>query len=484
MAADLIKEEVLCNLQLEKAILGSLISDYNLLHQAGHDIERDSFFLELHREFYEFICFLLTEDGRYDVNSIIANRDYQELTLKFNNAFLTDCVAEASIINFENNVKLFKAYYLRRQLHTIGYDLVKDTSKGDNNPYKTYEELTMTLADLSRAAGTIQIVNAAKGLDEYEKMPPKKMKSTGFAKLDANWNGGVYDTDLITIGARSGMGKTAFICSGSYNLACKGKNSIIFSLEMSYEQLYCRQLSIHTGETYNNIMQKTFANTDLFWERYFDFKENIAPHIYYVDKSGMTYGEIVMEVKRLARQFEIEAVYVDYLQKSIGEATNLIRNQVINAVVALKNCAKEFGVPMYVLSQMKRDDDNKGNPAPNKTQIIESGKIEDESDRIILLYRPYYYYAQRLSKGINDESLLMQYIDGEEQSTQDWGQVLFEKDRHGGDYKNDIWMPFDGHTMRWCDSKGQLTKLLNQNQRLNRYDFEEDDLTGNNSIPF
>jgi replicative DNA helicase len=449
------KEELdqsLFDLKLEQSVLGTFLVNSVYFQISLADISGEVFCLENHQNFYDLLRFVYDEEGKFDLNRILAEIRFQKKEEEFSNSFIAELFGEADIDNLSDFCKILKAYYLRRSMNLLGNKLLEESKDGEVNPYDLYEESVTALSRVSEQASRIKVITAVKGLKEYITLEPKERKSSGFELLDSRFYGGFFESDLIVIGARPAMGKTAFICSGSYNLASKGKNVLIFSLEMNYEQIYMRHLAMHTKETFASVNSKRFLNQDSFWARFKEFEEKIAPHIFYIDKSGMTYNQIINEIKRLCKQHQFDAIYIDYLQKTLGEASSNVRIEVTNAVQSIKSCAKEVKTPIYLLSQLARKVDDRTIPKPTYADLMESGMIEAEADRVLLLYRPYAYYKV----GEGKERFLTDMINGIEQPTQNWGEVIIAKDRHDG-VNDGVWMPFDGRRMYWCNFESEIT---------------------------
>jgi len=457
-------DQSLFDLKIEQSVLGTFLINSVYFQILLADISGEVFCLEKHQKFYDLLRFIYDEESKFDLNRVFAEIRFQRKEEEFSYSFIADLVGEGDIDNLGDYCKILKAYFLRRSLNFLGNKLVGESKDGEINPYDLYDESILALSKVSEQASRIKVITAVKGLMEYITLEPKERKSTGIDILDKRFNGGVFETDLITIGARPAMGKTAFICSASYNLASRGKNVLIFSLEMNYEQIYMRHLAMHTKETFASVNSKKFNNEDNFWARFREFEERIAPHIFYIDKSGMTYTQIINEIKRLCKQHQFDAIYIDYLQKTLGEASSNVRIEVTNAVQSIKSCAKEVKTPIFLLSQLKREVDTRAIPRPTYSDLMESGSIEAESDRVLLLYRPIAYYEKR-----KDDKFLTEMINGLEQPTNNWGEVIVDKDRHDGG-NGRIWMPFDGRTMYWCNYESEITSdYPNQNGNGQRY---------------
>jgi replicative DNA helicase len=463
--AEFEKLDALYDLALERSVLGTILTDYVFFQTSSADLSSETFHDETHAKLYTLMRFVYDEDGVFNFERIQAEIRFQKKEDEFDDIFLHELVLEANLINFDSYCKYLISYYLRRQELTLGDFIIASAKDPQLNPYDVYDEILQKLSQISEKASRIKVISALKGGIEYKNMPPIKRKSTGLALIDAAFNGGVFDTDLIVIGARPAMGKTALICSASYNIASQGGKVLIFTLEMTFLQIYMRQIGIHTNNSYSKIAAKKFDDEEKFWSDFDDFQDNISKNIYYIDHSGMNYKQIIQEIKRLSKQIDFDAIYIDYLQKSLEGKNQNIRIDATSAIQAYKTCAKDIKVPHYVLSQLKREVDQRSDPRPMDSDLMESGMIEAESDRVLMLYRPYAYYKKKKC----DPKFLVDVINGHEQNTENWGQILIQKDRHDG-ATGDIWNPFDAQRMYWCDYESQVGG--NHKRELNPARFE------------
>jgi len=205
-------DQSLFDLKLEQSVLGTFLINSVYFQISLADISGEVFCLEKNQNFYDLLRFVYDEEGKFDLNRIFAEIRFQKKEEEFSNAFIAEIFGEADIDNLHDFCKILKAYYLRRSMNLLGNKLLEESKDGEVNPYDLYEESVTALSRVSEQASRIKVITAVKGLMEYITLEPKDRKSTGLDLLDARFNGGVFETDLVTIGARPAMGKTAFIC--------------------------------------------------------------------------------------------------------------------------------------------------------------------------------------------------------------------------------------------------------------------------------
>ena len=188
------------------------------------------------------------------------------------------------------------------------------------------------------------------------------------------------------------MGKTAFAMNLAPHAALVEKTGVaIFSLEMSKEQLTMRLLSsvgridsqrIRTGKLHDDDWPKLTRAVGMLTE---------AP-LYIDDTPAISVLEVRSKVRRLASQYPIGMILVDYLQLMQGRSKSENRTQEISDISrSLKALAKEHNVPVLALSQLNRGLESRTDKRPMMSDLRESGAIEQDADIICFIYRDEVY---------------------------------------------------------------------------------------------
>ena len=237
---------------------------------------------------------------------------------------------------------------------------------------------------------------------------------TGFSTVDSFLTG-LNNSDLVILAANTGVGKTSFALNICANAAKQcGKAVVVFSLEMSNEQLALRLIS---GEALVDSKKlRTGLLSDDEWVSIAHASEILAnTKIYLADATGITVSEMKAKCRRLGE--DIGLVIVDYLQLiSSGIRADSRANEVAAISRALKIMAKDLNVPILCLSQLSRNSD-KQDRRPRLSDLRESGAIEQDADVVMILYR-------------------------ENPETPETVKLLIEKNRHGS--TGDIDLHWDG----------------------------------------
>lgn len=238
----------------------------------------------------------------------------------------------------------------------------------------------------------------------FQKASPDQLIgiSTGFERLD-DILGGFVEGTLVTIGGRTGMGKTAFAFNLLRNLSIeKNIPSLYISLE-STEQLCTNTLIACTL----NIKYRTLLSGQLIaeeWEKLDKGLSRIVNAPVYLDtKSTYTIDDICKTVEESVQEHQVKVVFIDYLQLIFAK-TGFTENRYLelNYITRrLKALAKEFNITIVLLSQLNRNSEGEKrfDHRPVLTDLRDSGTICDDSDVVCFVHRPEYYHIYQDDKG-------------------------------------------------------------------------------------
>jgi replicative DNA helicase len=254
------------------------------------------------------------------------------------------------------------------------------------------EKSIFDISDKRVKASFVTLKEVIKGSFEMiERLYDKKETITGvpsgFRDLD-DLTTGFQKGDLIIVGGRPSMGKTAFALNVAQHVGLEIKEPVaIFSLEMAKEQLAFRMLCSEAMVNSNSIRKGFIKKED--WHKLTAAASNLtgAP-IFIDDSSGITVLEVRAKARRLKMEHGLSLVIVDYLQLMRGRGSFERREQEISEISrSLKALAKELNVPVIAVSQLNRVVEQRRPPKPILADLRESGAIEQDADVILFLYR-------------------------------------------------------------------------------------------------
>jgi replicative DNA helicase len=207
---------------------------------------------------------------------------------------------------------------------------------------------------------------------------------SGFGELD-RLTLGFQPAELVIIGARPGMGKTAIALSMAANISIRQKiPAAFFSLEMSDQALMLRLISAETEIDSSRLRIGSFTGAD--YQKIWDAGELLhdAP-LFIVDMPHMTMLNIQSMARMLRRQEKIEIVFIDYIGLISTDNKMIPRWEQISEVSrSLKGLARELDIPVVALSQLRREAETQ---KPSLADIRDSGSIEQDADMVMFLNR-------------------------------------------------------------------------------------------------
>ena len=252
--------------------------------------------------------------------------------------------------------------------------------------------------------------------------------ATGWADFD-KMTSGLHENQLIILGARPAMGKTAFALNLATNVAVESKKSVaIFNLEMGAEQLANRMLSSLGQIEGYKFMSGKLNNND-----YIKFNEALSQledtNIFIDDTPGITIGEIRSKCRRLkSSSTGLDLVIIDYLQLvSGGKNYGTNRQQEVSDISrSLKMLAMELNIPIVALCQLSRTVESREDKRPLMSDLRESGSIEQDADIVAFLYRDDYY--NKAARTDNNTSISELIVGKHRNGTTGIVNLLFKRD--------------------------------------------------------
>lgn len=215
---------------------------------------------------------------------------------------------------------------------------------------------------------------------------------TDFVDLDKILHG-MEGGDFLILAARPGQGKTALATNIAYNVAKRGKNVVMFTLEMQNRQIAMRLIQMESGVSYGS--QKDGKLTEEEWPLYTRAFELLGKlPIYLCDLPGIRIHEIKKTLRKLEAKYgAVDLVVIDYLQLVSPDDDNAkVREQEVSKVArGLKHIAKDFDIPVLACAQLSRALESRSEKRPQLSDLRESGELEQAADTVMFIYRPDQY---------------------------------------------------------------------------------------------
>ncbi|MBE3122882.1 MAG: replicative DNA helicase [Thermoplasmata archaeon] len=387
-------------LDVERIILGSSISDQFSASIVIGSLSENDFYSSANRKI--FACMVELYNKNVPVDVVTISNDLKKKGIFESvgeEGYLYELLENLTVSgNIEHYTKILIEKASLRSLLTMSHETINDCFSEELTALDIVSKIETKNSDIIKNKTTnkvekvsLLLPKAFESIDNYAKKVFSGVP-TGFYQLDEITNG-LQNTDLIIVAGRPSMGKTAFALSASLNAALKyEKKVLIFSLEMSKEQLMQRLLC---GEARVNMH---LLRRGLLPKRDYP-KLSLAAGplsesgIFIDDTPGIAISELRAKSKLQKSMFGLDLIIVDYLQLMGSVTNNENRQQEISAISrSLKGVAKELYVPMVALSQLSRAPEQRtGNHRPQLSDLRESGAIEQDADVVMFVYRDEVY---------------------------------------------------------------------------------------------
>lgn len=386
------------SLQAEQSVLFAVLTDSSRLKEC--DLEPHEFENWHHQEAYAAARDIANEGEIADYLTVcellekrIPDVDFaKHLAGIMENAFVGNA--------FEQYVKIIHKDYRKRQAINIAQTLkISLTDGGEGDPVDAAIQELMSLNQLGRnydhdmrsvmAAG-VRMIDEAMDANGITGVP------SGLRDLDESL-GGFHNTDLIVVGARPAMGKTAFML----NLALGAGQPVgLISAEQGHEQMGLRLISIEGKLDSQKIRTGGFYDEE--WETLKKAVNRLTDKpIRMNDEPGMKITNLMRQGRDWKYRYGIKALYVDYLQRIGGTDPKQKPTERVSEVArSLKNLARELEIPVIALAQVNRECEKRTNKRPLTSDLADASEIEKEADEILFLYRDEVYNDDSPDKGI------------------------------------------------------------------------------------
>jgi len=221
---------------------------------------------------------------------------------------------------------------------------------------------------------------------------------TGYADLDEHL-AGLQPSNLIVVGARPSMGKTAFALGLAAHAAMNGEQVLFFSLEMSHLEIAQRVLSAEARVNASHMRSGRLAEQD--FKKISQAVGRLSDASLHIDDNpNVTIMDIRAKARRIKARMGLSLVVVDYLQLMTGRHNAESRQVEISEISrGLKILARELNIPVIALSQLSRNLEARNDKRPMLSDLRESGAIEQDADVVMFIYRDEIYHQDSSERG-------------------------------------------------------------------------------------
>ncbi len=399
------------SVDVEASLLGCVLIDADAIVKVADSIRPIDFYDARHRVIYE-ACLRLYE-GQSPIDIITLSEELKadgKLHEIGGVSYLTDLGNQVpTAIHAEQYAAIVSTKSIRRRLISASNEIAQIGFDEKRTIAELVEEAERKLFEVSQSHVKNDIISMEQILaDSFERLDSlHKDKGTirgiptGYKDLD-NLLAGFQRSDLIILAARPSMGKTALALNFAQNVAVDAKKAVlVFSLEMSKEQLVDRLLASEAGVNSWNLRTGNLSDSD--FEKIGHAMGLLSEAQLYIDDTpGITVNELRTKARREAHKRELGLIVIDYLQLMSGGSKfsgsdNRVQ-EVSEISRGLKGIARELNVPILALSQLSRSVESRSPQIPQLADLRESGSIEQDADVVAFLYRDDYYNPEESDK--------------------------------------------------------------------------------------
>lgn len=398
------------NKEAEMSVLGVCFLNKYALEKVVEEVEASMFYNDANQKIFSALVELHKNSTPVDITTVKNELDKQK---NLNAIGGLDYISEvidsvATTANLDSYIKIIKEKAIRRRLIDTATDIITDTYEEEKELAVLLDNSEKRISDVAKSRASSELTPISEALRQaqanLEILAQNKSEitglATGFYDLDKATSG-LHGGELIILGARPAVGKTAFALNIATNAAMSTDKAVaIFNLEMNSEQLVNRMISAVGGIEGDKLKTGSLNHND--WKKYNEAMSELADtNIYIEDDVSVTGPEIRAKCRRLANSEKgLALVVIDYLQLvTTGGRSESRQVEVSEISRSLKKMAIELDVPVIALAQLTRGaEQRKESNQPRLVDLRESGSIEQDADLVLFLNRQDYFEEKSAEK--------------------------------------------------------------------------------------
>ncbi|WHY00732.1 replicative DNA helicase [Neobacillus sp. DY30] len=399
------------NIEAEQAVLGAIFLEPSALTVASEILIPEDFYRASHQKIFNAMLKLNDEGKVVDLVTVTEELAAAKLIEDTGGvSYLSELASSVpTAANIEYYARIVEEKSLLRRLIRTATEIASDGYSREDEVEALLSEAEKNILAVAQRknAGAFHNIKdvLVRTYDNIEQMHQRAGEitglETGFIELD-RMTAGFQRNDLIIVGARPSVGKTAFALNIAQNVAHKtGENIAIFSLEMGAEQLVMRLLCAEGNIDAQRLRTGTLTDDD--WGKLTMAMGSLSNSGIFIDDTpGVRISDIRSKCRRLKQEHGLGMILIDYLQLILGSGrAGENRQQEVSEISrSLKQLARELQVPVIALSQLSRGVEQRQDKRPMMSDIRESGSIEQDADIVAFLYRDDYYDKESENKNI------------------------------------------------------------------------------------
>lgn len=399
----LLKRVLPNNVEAERSVIACMLMDREAVVTASEILVPDDFYQNQYGVMFSAIVELFNEGNPVDMITVqdrLLEKDFPPELITLD--LFKEIMATVPVsVNIKTYAGIVREKAVMRRLIRVNEEIANTCYAGKEKLEDILAYTEKAIFDLLQSRNSGEFVPIKQvALNVLEKIEAAAKSGgtvtgipTGFIDLDYKTSG-MQPSDLVLLAARPSMGKTAFVLNlVDYVTVRRGLPCMVFSLEMSKEQLVNRMLSMESNVDSQKL--RTGSLTDADWDAVVEGIGVIGGSKLIIDDTpGISITELRSKCRKMKLEYGLSMVIIDYLQLMSGSGTRSgdNRQQEISEISrSLKALARELNAPVIALSQLSRACESRQDHRPMLSDLRESGAIEQDADVVMFLYRDDYY---------------------------------------------------------------------------------------------
>lgn len=425
----------LVNLSIERTVLKSILFNPAKFEDVEEILTISDFYAPFHKNLYKTIKELYETERPIDEDII---KDKLENENNFIEEDFFEILAISPIENINKYIKELTNLRIKRDILNLSGEIQKQVEDGtsvdvlkDSIESSIYDISSDNRSDFRDSKDVT--LETIKYIERIRKLGNKVLTGlgTGFGELN-NMTTGFNDGELIIIGARPAMGKTAFALNIALSVLNSGDGVAFFSLEMPAEQLMLRLVSSKTSIPLQNIRTGSLSNEE--WSKLTKAFDELGGSYLFVDDGGsLNITQLRSKLRKLkGKHPDIKLAVIDYLQLMSGSSGKDRHLEVSEISRGLKMLARELNMPIIALSQLNRMLESRSDRRPMLSDIRESGSIEQDADIILFVYRDdVYQYKDEKEREMKAKKEGKEFKSEFKPKDEEKAEIIIGKQRNG-----------------------------------------------------
>lgn len=383
---------------LERQIIADAVENPDIIGEAAAVIFPDYFSSEDRKMIWTTIVDMYNASETIDMTSV-----WQRTGKAYIEEIQTKGVYASSRTGFLDHARLLRVANTKKRAYYAAITIAQQSASvgtSEDDIFAAAESLSQKIKADGGSIGESRLLDVLTDVaneteaEQKEAMQGRSVRvPTGFPSLDRCLWGGWGRGQLIILAARPSVGKTAVMLQFAKAAARNGRETLIFTLEMTKAELG-RRLLLSTGL----VAQQEMVGRNVDWDKFRMAETQICDLPIFINDEARTLQAILSRMTVAVNQGRCKIAMIDYLGLMRFDANSrlTLAQQIGFATTELKDAAKRLGIPVILLVQLNRDSVKEGRP-PELQDLRDSGSIEQDADVVVML-------SQRYDAGMSKEN--------------------------------------------------------------------------------